>query len=251
MTYRIRNITVAVALAVVAALLTTFYVANYKRHVRQSESTVKVYVATRDIPQGTPGADIVDHSMMSVQDVAQRTVVPGAISSPDQIRTLLTTQAIYAGEQVTERRFAGNAEQGVRSLLHGNLRAVALAGTDEALLAGTLKDGDHVDVIADLKTGSCITCVAARVVGRDLLVLRAAQSSATKVGGQNSSVLLAARERKTVQQLWFAVQNSSGWTLALRPVAGAVDSPEDVENLGSVLKDNVSAKNLHGTKVGQ
>ena len=106
MTYRVRNIALAVGFALIAALLTTFYVANYKRHVRQSESTVKVYVATRDIPQGTPGADIVGHSWLSVQDVAQRTVVPGAISSPDQIRTLLTTQAIYAGEQVTERRYS-------------------------------------------------------------------------------------------------------------------------------------------------
>ena len=52
MTYRLRNIAVAVGLALVAALLTTFYVANYKRHVRQSESTVKVYVAKRDVPAG-------------------------------------------------------------------------------------------------------------------------------------------------------------------------------------------------------
>jgi Flp pilus assembly protein CpaB len=251
MTYRIRNIAVAVGLALVAALLTTFYVANYKRHVRQSESTVKVYVATRDIPQGTPGTDIVGHGWLGLQDVVQRTVVPGAISSPDQIRNLLTTQAIYAGEQVTARRFAGHAEQGVRSLLHGNLRAISLAGTDEELLVGTLKEGDHVDVLANLKTGSCITCFASRIVGRDLLVLRAAQSSTTKVAGQNASVLLAARERKTVQQVWFAVQNSSGWALVLRPVAGAADSPEDVENLDSVLRDNVSAANLHGTVAGK
>src|SRR6476661_6960876 len=56
MTYRVRNIFVAVGLAVVAALLTTFYVANYKRHVRQAESTVTVYVAKKDIPAGTLGS---------------------------------------------------------------------------------------------------------------------------------------------------------------------------------------------------
>ena len=59
MTYRLRNIAVAVGLALVAALLTTFYVANYKRHVRQTESTVKVFVAKRDIPQGTPGTELI------------------------------------------------------------------------------------------------------------------------------------------------------------------------------------------------
>ena len=64
MTYRIRNIAVAVGLALVAALLTTFYVANYKRHVRQTESTVKVFVAKRDIPQGTPGAELIKRPLL-------------------------------------------------------------------------------------------------------------------------------------------------------------------------------------------
>ena len=58
MTYRVRNIGIAVALAVVAALLTTFYVTNYKRNVQQSEEKVAVYVAARDIPLGTSGSDV-------------------------------------------------------------------------------------------------------------------------------------------------------------------------------------------------
>ena len=37
MTYRIRNIAIAIALALVAALLVTFYVSNYKRRVQQGE----------------------------------------------------------------------------------------------------------------------------------------------------------------------------------------------------------------------
>ena len=47
MTYRIRNIGIAVALAIVAALLTTFYVTNYKRTVQQGEDMVPVYVAAQ------------------------------------------------------------------------------------------------------------------------------------------------------------------------------------------------------------
>src|SRR5918996_1120547 len=37
MTYRVRNIGIAVALAAVAALFTSFYVTNYKRNVQQGE----------------------------------------------------------------------------------------------------------------------------------------------------------------------------------------------------------------------
>jgi len=247
MTYRIRNIAVAVGLALVAALLTTFYVANYKRHVRQTESTVTIYVAKRDIPAGTPGADLIKSGLIQTQDAVQRTVVPGAISNPDQVRSLITRQDIYAGEQVSLRRFAGHAEQGVRSLLHGTLRALSIPGTPDALLAGTLRDGDHVDIIANLKTGDCSTCFAVRNIARDVLVLHASGSSAvptTKTGSSDSSVLLAVHDNREAQKIWFAVENSAGWSLALRPVANASDSPEEIEGITSLLKDGASSANL-------
>lgn len=242
MTYRVRNIAVAVGLALVAALLTTFYVANYKRHVRADESTVTVYVAKRDIPQGTPGSELVKHGWLTTSEVTQRTVVPGAISNPDQVRSLITRQVVYAGEQVTLRTFAGHAEQGVRVQLHGTLRAVSLTGMPDALLAGTLRDGDHVDVIANLKTGDCSTCFAVRAVARDVLVLRAPPAASTsKVSNTVSSVMVAVSDRKEEQKIWYAVQNSAGWALALRPVANATDSPDAVEGIYSLLKDKADA----------
>ncbi len=42
MTYRVRNIGIAVALAAVAALLTSFYVTSYKRHVQSGQDQVTV-----------------------------------------------------------------------------------------------------------------------------------------------------------------------------------------------------------------
>jgi len=246
MTYRLRNIAVAVGLALVAALLTTFYVANYKRHVRQSESTVKVYVAKRDVPQGTSGAEMIKRHLMVTSDVTERTVVPGYVSSPEQVASLLTTQTIFAGEQITLRRFASHAQQGIRSQLHGTLRALSLPGTNDQLLAGTLKDGDHVDVMANLKTGSCATCFAVRVVARNLLVLHAPSTGPdpSKVGSGNASAVLAVSDRRESQKVFFAIQNAAGWTLQLRPVANATDTPYDVESGVSVLRDNVTPANL-------
>lgn len=252
MTYRIRNIAVAVGLALVAALLTTFYVANYKRHVRQAETTVKVFVAKRDIPQGTPGTALLAHGWVGTADVVQRSVVPGAISSPQQITSLITAQNVYAGEQITLRRFANQTELGVRSQLHGPLRAISLPGSSDALLAGTLRDGDHVDLLANLKTGSCTTCVATRIVVRNLLVLRAPVGQASKVSGTGTvSVLLAVSDRKEEQKVFYTAGNAAGWTLVLRPVANAVDSPEVIESPMSVLKDGASSSALQSVVVGQ
>jgi Flp pilus assembly protein CpaB len=115
------------------------------------------------------------------------------------------------------------------------------------LLAGTLRDGDHVDVLANLKTGDCSTCFAVRNIARDVLVLRASGASALpngKTGSQGSSVLLAVHDSREAQKIWFAVENSAGWSLALRPVANATDSSEDIEGITSLLKDGASSANL-------
>ena len=146
MTYRARNIGIAVALAVAAALLTSFYVTNYKRHVQRGEDHVTVLVAKRDIPVGTAGSDAV--GMLSTTQVPRRSVVPGSISSPDEIKSLVASQETFAGEQITTQRFTSVAQTGVEGQLRGNLRAFQVAGDQNQLLAGTLKDNDHVDLVA-------------------------------------------------------------------------------------------------------
>ena len=76
MTYRIRNITIAIALAVVAALLTAFYVKNYERDVRKDETNVPIYVAKVDIPAGTSGAQVARGGMMTMSEIVRRSIVP-------------------------------------------------------------------------------------------------------------------------------------------------------------------------------
>src|SRR5919198_3214889 len=150
MTYRVRNIGIAVALAAVAALLTSFYVTNYKRHVQRGEDRVTVLVTKRDIPAGTAGSDVA--GALEAQQVPRRAVVPGAISNKDQIANLVAAQPVYAGEQVTTRRFSSLRETGVHGQLKGTMRAYAVPGDANQLLAGVLKDGDHVDLVAAIQS---------------------------------------------------------------------------------------------------
>src|SRR5256885_1047315 len=157
MAYRARNILIAVALAAVAALLTSFYVTSYKRHVQRSEDHVTVLVAKHDIDPGTTGGDAAH--MLTSQTVPRRSVVPGAISSPDQIAGLVATQKTLEGEQVTTRRFHPRAQD----------------------------------------------------------------------GGQTGSA---------------SQGNGAGWSLQLRPVVHADDSPESVTTLDSVLRDGLSSSQL-------
>ena len=151
MTYRARNIAVAVVLAIVAALLTGFYVTSYKQNVQHAEANVSVLVATKDIPQGTSGADVIAKKFLAPQQVLRRSVVPGALSDTKQIEDLIATQPIYAGEQVSARRFQPVTQSGVRSELKGNMRALQIEGDANQLLAGTLRPHDRVDVVANIK----------------------------------------------------------------------------------------------------
>jgi Flp pilus assembly protein CpaB len=247
MTYRVRNIGIAVALAVVAALLTSFYVTNYKRHVQRGEDHVTVLVAKHDIPVGTAGSDAV--GMMSATQVPRRSVVPGSISSPDEIKSLVASQETFAGEQITTQRFTSIAQTGVEGQLRGNLRAYQVAGDQNQLLAGTIKDNDHVDLVAAITlhvNGN--DSLYSRVVLRDLKVLKAPSGPApgSKITGganQTTSALLAMTDSQAQKYQWVLANDSSSndsWHLELRPVTHATDSPDHLDSAKTVLRDGLS-----------
>ena len=243
MPYRVKNITIAVALALVAALLTSFYVTNYQRNVREDETNVKVYVAARDIPAGTPGSEI--SKLLDQSEIVRRNVVPGAISSPNQVDQLVTTQPIYAGEQVSTRRFATPAERGVRAEIKGTMRAFQLPGDENQLLADTLRTGDRVDVVASVKVDSDKDLSVTRIVLRDIQVLRAAGSAGAESRlSQTSgiSVLLAVTDTQ-VQKLFHVLRHGE-WSLQLRPPLKANDSPETLVTNFSLLRDGLSQSQI-------
>ncbi len=246
MTYRLRNISIAIALAVVAALLTMFYVSNYQRDVRADETNVPIYVAARDIPAGTPGARAVQKGMLTKTEIVRRSVVPGAISKPEQLDGLVATQQIFAGEQVTSRRFAAPSAQGIHAQLKGPQRAISVAGDKQQLLAGTLKDGDRVDMVATFSAPESAQLHFTRIVLRDIEVLRAPESGAAAEKITNDAgygVILKVSDTQ-VQRLHWAYTNAKEWHLELRPGTDAVDSPENVESWYSLLREGANRKQL-------
>jgi Flp pilus assembly protein CpaB len=250
MTYRVRNIGIAVALAVVAALLTSFYVTNYKRHVQRGEDHVTVLVAKRDIPVGTAGSDAVH--MMAPTEVPRRSVVPGSISNSDEIKSLVASQETFAGEQVTTQRFTPVSQTGVQGQLRGTLRAFQIEGDQNQLLAGTLKNNDHVDLVAAISVhanGNGTDNVYSRVVLRDLKVLQAPNGPAvgSKLTGgasQTFSAMLAMTDNQAQKFQWVLANadqtNGGSWHLELRPVTHAADSPDHLDSVYTVLSDGLS-----------
>jgi Flp pilus assembly protein CpaB len=243
MNYRAKNIGIAVALAALAAILTSAYVVNYKRHVQNGEGKVTVLVAARDIPAGTSGADVVDQKMLKEQTVPRKAVVAGAISSPDQLAQYVAAQDVFEGEQVSTRRFTPPTEQGVRAQIKGTQRAYQLPGDANQLLAGTIQAGDHVDVVGTWELADNVK--VSRVILRNLLVLRAPTgtgeaASVTSGGAGNESVQLRVTDVQSNKLVWIqknGVSDGEAYYLLLRPPTNSLDSTNVFQDPHSLLLD--------------
>jgi pilus assembly protein CpaB len=235
MTYRTRNIAIAVGLALVAMLLTLAYVTSYRHSVQKEQATVHVYVAAHDLPAGTTGAELGHSNALRTIDVPRHAVVPGAISNPSQIEGLVLTQPLYAGDEVTAKRFSNVQAEGIRGAIKGDMRAVQVPGDPNQLLAGTLQQGDRVDLVANFHSdGSTQQQTETKIVLRNVAVLQpAAQSASVSTNGAAASVILAVSDTQ-VQRLFYVLKNAD-WTLELRPAFGAADSSGRVETTGTML----------------
>jgi Flp pilus assembly protein CpaB len=248
--YRLRNTLVAVGLALIGVLLVLLYVVSYRKDVQSGAGLVQVFVAAKDIPEGTDGASAAGGGSVRKESVLRRNVVPGAISSPSQLAGLAAAQTIHSGEQITVRQFHPAAEQGVLASISGNLRAMTIPGDGNQLLSGVVEDGDHVDVLANVNyvirppAGSQaadagdLSRVAVRVILRDVLVLQKPTGSS----GDQKSITLAVSDTQA-QKLLFALKNGDWWLL-LRPVAKPADSPDSVETIDSMLADGLGARGM-------
>ncbi len=249
MTYRLRNILVAVVLAVLAAFLTALYVANYQNRVDAGQENVKVLVASADIAPGTPAAAL--EGKVSEKEVLRKDLVPAALLELGSVDGQTTSQWIYSGEQVSARRFSTARQVGVLGDLKGNQRAVQVAGDEHQLLAGTVKAGDFVDVVANLKVSD--QAHASRTILRELKVLKAPGGtgidSQLAASGRNRGfyVVLQVTDAQA-QKLFFVTSNDDhSWTLELRPVVDAADSPESLSTLPSVLRDGLPGNQAGST----
>lgn len=231
--HTIRTFALPGALAALAAVLTLAYAAHGGPQQAAAAGTASVYVATHDIAAGTAGVDAM-HALKLVH-------LPAAAVAPDAVTTLATlggriaVEPIYRGEQATLRRFAGLSDQGLVSQLSGRQRAIQIAGDANQLLAGTLRDGDRVDVVASLKTPDKQVPYG-RTVLRNILVLHAPPApSGSPVSGGQQAFAATLRLSDTQAQTLFFVTKNGDWALVLRPAVHAGDGADFVDSTASVL----------------
>lgn len=233
--YRLRNVVAAVLLAVLAMTITLVYVSHARTQGTAPAEPASVFVAARDIPVGTSWVQLVQGGWVRSASVGGKDVVPGAVTALAQLKGLVATQAIYAGEQVTTHRLGAAGRQGHRSGLHGTLRLFELPGDAHQLLAGTLRDGDRVDVVASVPRPETGQTHFARVVLRNLLVVDApaAVGDSGLTAKADAAVQLQLTDEQAQRLFW--VEKSAQWTLVLRPAGDATSTSAGAASAGTVL----------------
>jgi Flp pilus assembly protein CpaB len=234
---RLRNLALPLALAVLAAVLVGLYVVSYRNSVTRGAGLVKVLVASRDIPAGTDGSSIAAGGYLKSQTVPRRAVTPGSVTSARPLTSLIAGSEIYKGQQITLRQFAPAAQGGVFAKFSGNERVVVLPGDPSQLLAGTVSDGDHVDVVATMKYHvDDLARSASRVILRNLLVVKApdASSKSTGIAGQATASADIVMTDEQAQTMAYVMKQSQ-WFLALRPTNRPRNSAPTISTIFSFL----------------
>ncbi len=233
---RVRNLALPLGLAAAAAILIGIYVVSYRNSVTHGAGMVKVIVATRDIPAGTDGSAIAGGGYLKSQMVPRRAVVPGSLTSAAPLTSKVTSAEIYQGEQLTLRQFVPVAQGGIFAKFSGDQRVVVVPGDPNQMLAGTVEEGDHVDVVTVAKyhVGD-LARATSRVVLRNLLVLKAPDASAqASVGGTTTTESTLVMTDRQAQTMAWAMKQGT-WFFMLRPTNKPFNSSPSVETLFSIL----------------
>ncbi|MBP2656870.1 MAG: Flp pilus assembly protein CpaB [Firmicutes bacterium] len=156
-------------IAVILSLVSATLVYNYlqKASVKAPKPGLPVVVAKVDIlPKTKITAD-----MIQEVNVPEEYIQPGAVQGIDNAVGVLVREPIVAGEQITAQRLvvAGKAG-GFSGSIPRNMRAVTVSVTEVTGVAGFVKPGDNVDLIATFDQ-SAVGEDASRIILQNVEVL--------------------------------------------------------------------------------
>jgi Flp pilus assembly protein CpaB len=249
---RVRNLALPLGLAAAAAILIGIYVISYRNSVTHGAGMVKVIVAARDIPAGTDGSAIAGGGYLKSQTVPRRAVVPGSLTSAAPLTSKVTSAEIYQGEQLTLRQFVPVAQGGIFAQFSGNQRVVVVPGDAKQLMAGTVQDGDHVDVVATARYHvNDLARASSRTVLRNLLVLKAAEDNGqSTVSGQPTTSATLVMTDKQAQVMSWVLEQATGWMLVLRPTNKPSNSAPSLDGLWSIYSQGLPRSTALGQVAG-
>jgi Flp pilus assembly protein CpaB len=236
------TVLLSILAAAVAGGLILVYVNRYRDSVKAQGAPVTVLVARQSIPKGTAGSVIAAQSLYSATTLRQGQILNGAFSDASSLRGKVATRDVYPGAQLTASDFA-SASTNLAASLTATQRIVSIPFNAAQGLGGELQGGDYVDVYVGFNVVPIAPNGAALAGGQSRPIVRRVMSDiqVVAVGGKATGVFASGNTniafKVTDQQaaeLAFASANGQIW-LALRPSAGATDTPPNIVSMETLL----------------
>ncbi|MDI7248238.1 MAG: Flp pilus assembly protein CpaB [Bacillota bacterium] len=208
-----------------AAVMTYVYVNNAAKPEPVSVKTVSVVAARATIPPRTK----VTPDMIYVKEVPEAAVHARTAREPARVVGLLTKYEILEGEPIImDRLYGENEPVGLASSVPRDKRAVTVPVNEVVGVAGFVKPGDRVDVVATVG-GNEETGDIAFTVLEDVEVLAVAQDTEDKNEGKakvSTSVTLAVTPAEA-ERLSLA-EDMGNLRLSLRPLFASISKSSGI-----------------------
>ena len=272
MTYNVRNIAIALVMAIAAAAVVLVYTTSYRQSITRGQKRVDVMVASRDIVAGTPAEEA--SGAMVPTSVLADDKAPGALATTAGLEGKVTGQTIYAGQQVVAAAFGTSTTQAAALQITKAERAVRVTVDPASGMLGQVKAGDFVDVFVTIftagnenKNGELYTPTepnrahaetgSGRIFTRRLLtkvrVLEVPLEDKKGPGGlsknakdSEATVTLAVSQSEAakIALTQTAPDTAKLWFVVRPPEAVAQDLPFTIESLESMIADGESPAEL-------
>lgn len=148
---RILIIVAAVVLGAIAAFATFAYLDGVRREAEAGSRMTEVLVANSDIAQGISADDMLAAGVVDRKQIPQRYVPAGAISSVRTVTDQILAVPLSRGEILTTGRFQYPSAAGLAFNVPKDYVAVTIPADDSRAVAGLVKPGDRVAVIATVE----------------------------------------------------------------------------------------------------
>jgi len=240
--------------ALAAAALLLVYLAKYRDSLNNSNESVTVLVATRLIPEGTPGSQVASQHWYKQDEVQRRDLQDGAITDPSQISGKIAGSDVYPGTQLTTTEFGSAPSNSASIKLTGAERAVAIPLDAAHGAIGYVHPGDHVDILAGFnvvpldkngvpKQGAQQRPVM-KVIAQDIQVLFVPPAtSSSDPTPSNGDILVKLPDATTASEVAFAVDNGKVWLTVRAPDgSNGFTSPYDNANFMTLEQELFGVK---------
>ncbi|MQB01791.1 MAG: hypothetical protein GEU78_16170 [Actinobacteria bacterium] len=142
------SLLLALTTGAVASLMVYMYVTGVETRTVQGQRTRPALVASRFLPAGSTGEQILGAGAFRVEQTPVRYLAPGALSSPDQLDGIVLADDVQSGEPLTTQRFEASQQEAFLSNFPEGTEALALPLEHVRGIAGHLAAGDRINAYA-------------------------------------------------------------------------------------------------------